>query len=46
MIEAETRQRIEDFLLDCAWAIDEDELEAWPGFFAGGRALPHHDARQ
>jgi len=34
MIDAETRRRIEDFLLDCAWAIDEDELETWPGFFA------------
>ena len=34
MIDGQARQRIEDFLLDCAWAIDEDELEAWPGFFA------------
>ena len=33
MIDAETHRRIEDFLLDCAWAIDEDELEAWPDFF-------------
>ena len=35
MIDWETHRRIDDFLLDCAWAIDEDELEAWPGFFAG-----------
>ena len=35
MIYAQTRRRVEDFLLDCAWAIDEDDLEAWPGFFAG-----------
>ncbi|MDE0406447.1 MAG: aromatic-ring-hydroxylating dioxygenase subunit beta, partial [Alphaproteobacteria bacterium] len=34
MIDWETHRRIEDFLLDCAWAIDEDDLEAWPGFFA------------
>ena len=34
MIDSETRQRIEDFLLDCAWTIDEDDLEAWPGYFA------------
>lgn len=34
MIDADARRRIGDFLLDCAWAIDEDDLEAWPGFFA------------
>ena len=34
MIDAGTRRLVEDFLLDCAWAIDEDDLEAWPGFFA------------
>jgi len=34
MIDWETRRRIEDFLLDCAWAIDENDLEAWPDFFA------------
>ncbi len=34
MIDAEARRRIEDFLLDYAWTIDGDDLEAWPGFFA------------
>ena len=34
MIDAGARRLVEDFLLDCAWAIDEDDLEAWPGFFA------------
>ncbi len=33
MIDPETRQRIEDFLLDYALAIDEDRLESWPDFF-------------
>jgi len=34
MTDAEARRRIEDLLLDYAWTIDEDDLEAWPDFFA------------
>ena len=26
-------RQIEDFLLDCAHALDDDELESWPDFF-------------
>lgn len=32
-IDAASRSRIEDFLTDYAHAIDDDELERWPGFF-------------
>ena len=27
------RRQIEDFLLDCAYALDDDQLESWPDFF-------------
>lgn len=33
-IEPALRARIEDFLLDCAHAIDDGDLEAWPDFFS------------
>ena len=32
-IDPALRTRIEDFLLDYAHAIDDGEVEAWPGFF-------------
>lgn len=33
-VDADLRIRIEGLLADCAHAIDDDELERWPGFFA------------
>ena len=33
MITSERRTLIEDFLLDCAHDLDDDRLEAWPGYF-------------
>lgn len=32
-VDAGLRIRIEAFLANCAHAIDDDELERWPGFF-------------
>jgi anthranilate 1,2-dioxygenase small subunit len=29
------RQRIEDFINDCAHCIDDDRLEEWPEYFTG-----------
>jgi hypothetical protein len=33
MTDATIRQRIEDFIHDCAHCIDDDRLEEWPGYF-------------
>ena len=33
MTDPTLRQRIEDFILDCAHCIDDDRLEDWPGYF-------------
>jgi len=32
-VDAGLRTRIENLLADCAHAVDDDELERWPGFF-------------
>ncbi|MBT6095362.1 MAG: aromatic-ring-hydroxylating dioxygenase subunit beta [Rhodospirillaceae bacterium] len=32
-MDMETRAQIQDFLADYAYAIDDDEVERWPGFF-------------
>jgi len=32
-IDAALRARVEDFLAEIAFALDDDRLEAWPGFF-------------
>ena len=34
MIDSDLRQRLDDLQTDYAHAIDDDDLEAWPGFFA------------
>ncbi len=34
MDQATPRQRIEDFIHDCAHCIDDDRLEEWPSYFA------------
>jgi len=34
VIESDLRQRLDDLQTDYAHAIDDDDLEAWPGFFA------------
>ena len=34
-VDAGLRTRIENLLADCAHAVDDDELERWPGFFTG-----------
>ncbi len=33
MDQATSRQRIEDFIHDCAHCIDDDRLEEWPSYF-------------
>ena len=33
IITPDRRNLIEDFLLDCAHDLDDDRLEAWPGYF-------------
>ena len=33
MIDAELRQRLDDLQSDYAHAIDDGDLEVWPGFF-------------
>ena len=33
MDQVSTRQRIEDFIHDCAHCIDDDRLEEWPSYF-------------
>ncbi len=33
MVQATSRQRIEDFIHDCAHCIDDDRLEEWPAYF-------------
>lgn len=32
-VAVDVRQQIEDLIVDCAHAIDDDRLEQWPGFF-------------
>lgn len=34
LTDTSARQRLDDLQTDCAHALDDDDLEAWPGFFA------------